>query len=61
MALCHGQLYQHRIKNAFDKKVRPRPYVVNRAFFGGALILADSKGQELKHPVNADVIKLFYP
>ncbi|RDX73684.1 hypothetical protein CR513_46674, partial [Mucuna pruriens] len=22
--LCHGQLYQRRIKNAFDKKVRPR-------------------------------------
>ncbi|RDX74645.1 Pol polyprotein, partial [Mucuna pruriens] len=22
-ALCHGQLYQKRIKNAFDKKVRP--------------------------------------
>ena len=23
-ALCHGQLYQKRKKQAFDKKVRPR-------------------------------------
>jgi len=23
-AICHGQLYQNRIKNAFDKKVCPR-------------------------------------
>ena len=23
-ALCHGQLYQRRMKKAFDKKVRPR-------------------------------------
>src|SRR3954463_2419963 len=23
-ALCHGQLYQQRMKKAFDKKVRPR-------------------------------------
>ncbi|RDX82477.1 hypothetical protein CR513_36716, partial [Mucuna pruriens] len=23
MSLCHGQLYQKRIKNAFDKKARP--------------------------------------
>ncbi|RDX73648.1 hypothetical protein CR513_46714, partial [Mucuna pruriens] len=36
------------------------PYIVKHAFFGGALMLADSKGQELKYPVNADVVKLFY-
>ncbi|RDY08675.1 hypothetical protein CR513_07074, partial [Mucuna pruriens] len=24
--LCHGQLYQRRIKNAFDKKARPRAF-----------------------------------
>ncbi|RDY02028.1 hypothetical protein CR513_14567, partial [Mucuna pruriens] len=24
--LCHGQLYQKRIKNVFDKKVRPRSF-----------------------------------
>ncbi|RDX74082.1 Retrovirus-related Pol polyprotein, partial [Mucuna pruriens] len=25
-ALCHGQLYQRRIKNAFDKKVKPQVF-----------------------------------
>ncbi|KAI5402313.1 hypothetical protein KIW84_050068 [Lathyrus oleraceus] len=25
-AICHGQLYQQRMKRAFDKKVRPRVY-----------------------------------
>jgi transposase InsO family protein len=25
-ALCHGQLYQQRLKRAFDKKVRPRQF-----------------------------------
>ena len=25
-ALCHGQLYQQRMKKAFDKKVRPREF-----------------------------------
>ncbi|RDX65200.1 hypothetical protein CR513_56163, partial [Mucuna pruriens] len=77
-ALCHWQLYQWRIKNAFDRKVWPclfkegdlvfrkmlpnakdprgkwttnyeGPYLVKRAFSRGALVLADSEGQELKH------------
>ncbi|WJX28344.1 hypothetical protein P8452_17080 [Trifolium repens] len=26
IALCHGQLYQSRLKKAFDKKVRPREF-----------------------------------
>ncbi|XP_050914774.1 uncharacterized protein LOC127129671 [Lathyrus oleraceus] len=67
-AICHGQLYQRRLKKAFDKKVHPRyfeegdlvlmkvlpihkdphgkwtpnyegPYVVKKAFSGGALTL----------------------
>jgi len=25
-ATCHGQLYQRRMKRAFDKKVRPREF-----------------------------------
>ena len=25
-ALCHGQLYQQRMKKAYDKKVRPRQF-----------------------------------
>ena len=24
--MCHGQLYQHRVKRAFNKKVRPRVF-----------------------------------
>ena len=88
-AICHGQLYQKRMKRAFDKKVRPRefqegdlvlkkslptqkghqgkwapnyhgPYVVKKAFSGGALILADMDGQDLPNPVNADVVKKYY-
>ncbi|RDX90366.1 Pol polyprotein, partial [Mucuna pruriens] len=37
------------------------PYVVKHAFSRGALILIDSNGQELKHLVNTDAVKLFYP
>ncbi|RDX74508.1 hypothetical protein CR513_45738, partial [Mucuna pruriens] len=89
-ALCHGQLYQRRIKNAFDKKVKPRifkigdmvlrkvlpnacdsrgkwasnyegPYVVKHTFSGGALLLTDAKGHDLKYPVNTDSVKMFFP
>ncbi|RDX62196.1 hypothetical protein CR513_59495, partial [Mucuna pruriens] len=85
-AICHGQLYQRRVKQAFDKKVRPRtfregdlvlrkilpatkdyrgkwtpkyegPYVVRQAYSGGALILTDQDGRDLKNPVNADSAK----
>ena len=27
-AVCHGQLYQRRMKRAFDQKVRPRSYQI---------------------------------
>ena len=30
-AICHGQLYQQRMKRAFDRKVRPRVYHVGDA------------------------------
>jgi hypothetical protein len=88
-ALCHGQLYQKRMKQAFDRKVRPRefkegdlvlkkilsfqpdsrgkwtpnyegPYVVKRAFSGGAMILATMDGDELPRPVNADAVKKYF-
>jgi len=26
IVVCHGQLYQRRMKKAFDKKVRPREF-----------------------------------
>ena len=88
-SLCHGQLYQKRLKRAFDKKVRVRefregdlvlkkilpihkdsrgkwtpnyegPYVVKKAFFGGALILTTMDDEELSHPVNSDAVKKYY-
>ena len=87
--MCHGQLYQRRMKNAFDKKVRPHefregnlvlkkvspvqkdyrgkwapnyegPFVVKRAFSGGALILTDMDGEELRMPINSDAVKRYY-
>ena len=88
-AMSHGHLYQQRIKNAFDKKVRSckfnegdlvlkkishavkdnrgkwvpnyeRPFVVKRAFSGGALVLTNMDGEELPLPVNSDVVKRYY-
>ncbi|RDY00495.1 hypothetical protein CR513_16325, partial [Mucuna pruriens] len=88
--MCHGQLYQTRIKNTFDRRVRPRvfkegdlvlkkrlpnnkdqrgkwapnykgPYVVKHAFSREALVLADSKGQELKHSVGTKSLKASPP
>ncbi|KAI5385303.1 hypothetical protein KIW84_072051 [Lathyrus oleraceus] len=84
-AMCHGQLYQQRMKKAFDKKVKPRvfregdlvlkkvlsfapdsrgkwtpnyegPYVVKRAFSGGALMLTTMDGEDFTRPVNSDAI-----
>ncbi|XP_061359320.1 uncharacterized protein LOC133303422 [Gastrolobium bilobum] len=36
------------------------PYVVKHAFSGGALILQDMEGQELRRPINTDAVKRFY-
>lgn len=36
------------------------PYVVKKAFSGGALILTDMDGDELSSPVNADAVKRYY-
>ena len=87
--MSHGRLYQQRIKNAFDKKVRLRkfnqgdlvlkkishavkdnrgkwapnyegPFIVKRAFSGGALVLTNMDGEELPSPVNSDVVKRYY-
>jgi hypothetical protein len=89
IALCHGHLYQSRLKKAFDKKVRPRefqegdlvlkkilpihkdsrgkwtpnyegPYVVKKAFSGGALILTTMDGEDFPLPVNSDAVKKYY-
>ncbi|RDY11705.1 hypothetical protein CR513_03586, partial [Mucuna pruriens] len=48
------------LSNARDQRRKWTPnyegsFVVKHTFFGGALILADSDGQELKHLVNTDV------
>lgn len=88
-AVCHRQLYQRRLKKAFDTKVHPRhfeegdlvlrrilpihkgpcdkwtpnyegPYVVKKAFFGGALILTTMNGEELPRSINFDIVKRYY-
>ena len=87
--MSHGQLYQSRVKNAFDKKVHPckfserdlvlkkvsqaqkdhrgkwalnyeGPFVVKKAFLGGALVLANMDDEELPLPVNYDIVKRYY-
>jgi len=89
MAMSHGRLYQKRMKNAFDKKVRLHkfhegnlvlknmshavkdnrgkwalnyegPFVVKRAFSGGALVLTNMDGEELPLPINSNVVKRYY-
>ena len=87
--MCHGQLYQQRMKKAFDKKVKPRvfregdlvlkkvlsvapdsrgkwtpnyegPYVVKRAFSGGALILTTMDEEDFTRPVSSDAVKKYF-
>ena len=87
--MSHGQLYQSRVKNAFDKKVRlckfcegdlvlkkvsqaqkdhrgkwapnyEGPFVVKKAFSGGALLLATMDDEELPSPVISNIIKRYY-
>ncbi|KAL4280265.1 hypothetical protein GQ457_03G011170 [Hibiscus cannabinus] len=36
------------------------PYIVTKAFSGGALILAEMDGDEFKNPVNSDSVKKYY-
>ena len=88
-AMSHGRLYQSRVKNAFDKRVRLRkfnegdlvlkkvsqaqnyhrgkwtpnyegPFVVKKAFLGGALLLTNMDDEELSLPINSDIIKQYY-
>ena len=84
--MSHRRLYQRQVKNAFNKKVRPRkfnegdlvlkkvsqalkdnrgkwapnyegPFIVKKAFSGGALVLASMDDEELPSPVNVDIFK----
>ena len=36
------------------------PYVVKKAFSGGALILTEMDGTEFSSPINADIVKKYY-
>ena len=87
--MSHGKLYQSRVKNAFDKRVRPckfsegdlvlkklsqvkkdhrgkwapnyeGPFVVKKAFLGGALLLMNMDDEELPLPMNSDIVKRYY-
>nr|XP_012466366.1 unnamed protein product [Gossypium raimondii] len=88
-AVRHGQMYQKRMMQAYNKKVRPRefnegelvlkrvlpiqkdfrgkwmpnwesPYVVKKAFSGGALILSEMDGKDLPNPVNSNSVKKYF-
>ncbi|KAA3487092.1 RNA-directed DNA polymerase (Reverse transcriptase) [Gossypium australe] len=88
-AIHHDQMYQRRMMQAYDKKVRPRefhegdlvlkkilpiqkdyrgkwmlnwegPYVVQKAFSGGVLILTEIDGKSLPNPVNSDLVKKYF-
>jgi len=37
-----------------------RPFIVKRAFSGGALVLANMDDEELPSPVNSNVVKRYY-
>ena len=85
-SMSHERLYQSRVKNAFDKKVRPHkfsegdlilkkvsqaqkyhrekwasnykgPFIVKKAFLGGALVLASMDDGELRSPMNFEIVK----
>ena len=36
------------------------PFIIKKAFFRGALVLANMDGEELPSPVNSDVVKQYY-
>ena len=87
--MSHGHLYQRRVKNAFDKKVRSckfserglvlkkvsqalrnnrgkwtpnyeGPFIVKKAFSGGALVFTNMDDEELPSLVNSDIVKRYY-
>ena len=86
--MSHGQIYQSRVKNAFDKRVCPRkfnvgdlvlkkvsqvqkdhrgkwapnyegPFVVKKAFSGGALLLMNMDDKKLPSLMNSDIVKRY--
>ena len=36
------------------------PFIVKKAFSGGALILTSMDGEELPSPINSDIVKQYY-
>ena len=36
------------------------PFIIKKAFFRGALVLANMGDEELPSPVNADIVKRYY-
>ena len=68
--VCHGQTYQKRMIKAFIlPQGDPRgkwtptyegPFVTKNIFFGGEMILTTMDGDDLPHPVNADIVKRYY-
>nr|XP_012466301.1 unnamed protein product [Gossypium raimondii] len=63
---CEGELVLRKIlliQKDFRGKWLPNwegPYVVKKAFSGGALILTEMDEKELPNPVNSDDVKKYY-
>ena len=57
-ALCHGQLYQKRMKKVFDKKVKPREFREGDLVLGNIMsFIVDSRGKWTPNFEGSYVIK----
>ena len=54
VAMSYGRLYQSRVPNWEG------PFVMKKAFLGGALVLASMEDEELHSPMNFDIVKRYY-
>ena len=57
MKKCNQDMLDHRGKFAPSYE---GPYVVKKAFFGGALILADMDGHDFNMPTNSDAVIRYF-
>ncbi|KAI5425561.1 hypothetical protein KIW84_031386 [Lathyrus oleraceus] len=65
-AMCHGDLVLKKVLSfAPDSRGKwtpnyEGPYVVKRAFSGGALMLTTMDGEDFTRPVNSDAVKKYF-
>lgn len=57
-SICHGQLYQKKMKKAFDKKVRPRNFQVGDLMLKRIILpQSDSRGKWIPNYEGPYVVK----